>query len=252
VDRDAAGGAIARRTRARYLALLVLGCALAAAAAGTGPYLVADRDPPPFRLRLARPVYRIDHHHKDSALRRALRHNGERHDLALQVLVLVVGAAVVLVGTWQAVKLLRRLMRLRFDRSAGLREGAAYDAGEGTGEDAETSLRHRVADELAALSAELDTGADAREAVIACYVRMERALADAGSPKRPDESPLELLDRVLGEQDVPAADARRLTDLFSEARFSTHPVTDGMRDAARRSLAAIAGALNRADAGVPA
>jgi hypothetical protein len=241
--------ATARRTRARYVALLVLGCALAAAAAGTGPYLVADRNPPPFRLRLARPRFRIEHHHKDSALRSALRHYGAWLDVALQVVVLLVGAAVVAVGVWQAVKLLRRLMRLRFERSSGLRHGDAYDAGDGTGDDAETALRHRVADELAALSAELDTGADAREAVIACYVRMERALADAGSPRHPTESPLELLDRVLGEQAVPAADATRLTELFSEARFSTHPVTDEMRDAARRSLAAVADALT---AGAPA
>jgi hypothetical protein len=230
-------------TRARYVALLVLGCALAAAAAGTGPYLVADRDVPPFRLRLSRPRYRIERQHKESALRAALRHYGSWLDVALQVLVLVIAAAVVAVGVWQAVRLLRRLVRLHFARSAGLRRGEPYDAGDGTGDDAETALRHRVADELVALSAELDTDADPREAVIACYVRMERALADAGSPRHPNESPLELLDRVLGEQAVPPDDARRLTDLFSEARFSTHPVTDEMRGAARRSLAAVAGAL---------
>ena len=72
---------------------------------------------------------------------------------------------------------------------------------------------------------------------------MERAFAQAGSARRPDESPMELLARVLDEQYVPEGDVRRLTALFAEARFSTHPVDDEMRAAARRSLDNVARAL---------
>jgi hypothetical protein len=77
---------------------------------------------------------------------------------------------------------------------------------------------------------------------------MEAALADAGTPRGAAEAPLELLERVLGEYDVPEGDVRRLTGLFTEARFSTHPVGDEMRAAAQRSLRSIAGALAGAGA----
>jgi hypothetical protein len=230
-------------TRVRAVAALALGCALAAAAAGTGPYLVSDRDVPAFHSLFRRAAFRTQRRQRRNAVGELLRHYGHWVDVATQAVFLLIAVAVVAVAVWQAARLLARLAALRLARSQGLREGAAYDAGDGTDEDAETSLRHRVADELVALSAELETEADAREAVIACYVRMERALADAGSPRHPTESPLELLDRVLGAHDVPEHDAQRLTGLFTEARFSTHRITPEMRDAARRSLAAIADAL---------
>lgn len=233
-------------TRARLVALLALGCALAAAAAGSGPFLISDRKVPPFALparrrdafdfRPRRPLI-------DNPAIRAISHGVE---LALQVALSAIAVTVVAAGLYQLVKVIVRLTSLRLARSRGDRTTRAYDPGEQDDSDAGTVLRRRVADELDLLSADLDTTPDPREAVIACYVRMEAAFADAGSKRDVTETPTELMARVLTEQHVPAKDVRRLTALFTEARFSGHPIDDGMRDAARHSLRNVAASLGAA------
>jgi hypothetical protein len=231
-------------TRRRAVALLVLGCALAAAAASTGPFLVADSKPSAFtarfrallRARRAREV-------RPQGPPRGAGRLVHSLDVGFQAVVFAVLAAVLAYGVYHALRALTRLVRLLLERSGGGVPTTPYDAGEESREDAETALRQRVAEELTALSADLGNDADPREVVIACYLRMEDALARNGSPRDATETPLELLARVLGEYAVPEADVRRLTALFTEARYSAHPVTDEMRAAARRSVAAVADAL---------
>ena len=241
-----ASSTVGRVTRVRALALLALGCALAAAAASTGPFLEADRTVPPFAIRRPRPPATPPPRAGERT--RAGRGLGAKLldllDTVFEVLAIIVAVAVVLWFGFLLARALVRLMRLRLT-GLGVAAGGTkpYDPGEESDEDAETALRRRVAEELRLLSADLDEDVEPREAVIACYVRMEAALANAGTRRAVTETPLELLARVLGAYDVPAADVRRLTDLFTEARFSEHPVTDDMRDAARRSLAAVADAL---------
>jgi hypothetical protein len=233
-----------RVTRAKAVALLALGCALAAAAASTGPFLVATPRSQSFftSVRTLLRVRRARQYTPNAPPRGAGRVVNDL-DTAFQVVVFAVLAAALLYGLYHVLRALGRLVRLLLERSRGGAATAAYDPGEESRDDSETALRRRVAEELTTLSADLDADTDPREVVIACYLRMEGALARAGSPRGAAETPLELLSRVLGEQAVPDADVRRLTALFTEARFSTHPVTDEMRAAARRSVSAVAGAL---------
>jgi len=77
---------------------------------------------------------------------------------------------------------------------------------------------------------------DARAAIIACYVAMERSLADRGNPRGAADTPDELLARAVAAGTVRGTAAGRLTTLFYEARFSTHPMSAGQRDAARTAL----------------
>jgi hypothetical protein len=88
--------------------------------------------------------------------------------------------------------------------------------------------------------AELD---DARAAIIACYVAMERSLADQGAARGAADTPDELLARVNSAGIVRGAAARRLTGLFYEARFSTHPLGRAERDAASAALDELAAEL---------
>jgi hypothetical protein len=88
--------------------------------------------------------------------------------------------------------------------------------------------------------AELD---DARAAIIACYVAMERSLADQGAARGAADTPDELLARVISAGIVRGAAARRLTGLFYEARFSTHPLGRAERDAASAALDELAAEL---------
>jgi hypothetical protein len=93
-------------------------------------------------------------------------------------------------------------------------------------------LRAAVAEGRAALAG-ID---DARAAIIACYVAMERRLADRGTARGVADTPDELLGRAVAAGAVRGGAAGRLTALFYEARFSTHPLGAGQRDAASAAL----------------
>jgi hypothetical protein len=70
---------------------------------------------------------------------------------------------------------------------------------------------------------------DPRRAVIAAYARMEDVMAAHGLARRPAETPYEYLARVLTDLRASESSAKRLTDLFEWAKFSTHDVTERMR-----------------------
>jgi Domain of unknown function (DUF4129) len=84
---------------------------------------------------------------------------------------------------------------------------------------------------------------DARAAIIACYVAMERSLAERGAARAVADTPDELLGRAVSSGVVRGGGAGRLTALFYEARFSTHPLRSGQRDAAIAALDELAAEL---------
>jgi uncharacterized protein DUF4129 len=97
------------------------------------------------------------------------------------------------------------------------------------------------ADELvAALDAGLeelsDIDRDPRRAVIACWVRLEQAAAAAGTPRRPGDTPTDLVSRLLAEQRVDRRLLSALRDVYREARYATHSVDERMRAEARSAL----------------
>jgi hypothetical protein len=85
---------------------------------------------------------------------------------------------------------------------------------------------------------------DARAAIIACYVAMEHSLAEAGAVRAVADTPDELLARAAAAGLVRGAAASRLTALFYEARFSTHPLEHGQRGEAERALGELAADLD--------
>ncbi len=94
---------------------------------------------------------------------------------------------------------------------------------------------------------------DARAAIIACYLAMEDSLGRAGTPRGAADTPDELLARAAGQGLVRGGAAARLTALFYEARFSSHPMRRADRDDAEQALAELAARLGaRAPAGVAA
>jgi hypothetical protein len=86
---------------------------------------------------------------------------------------------------------------------------------------------------------------DARAAIIACYVAMENRLAERGTTRAIADTPDELLARATRSGVVRGTAAARLTALFYEARFSSHPLGREERDAAERALDELADALAR-------
>ena len=95
----------------------------------------------------------------------------------------------------------------------------------------------------------LRTVDDARAAIIACYVAMESSLAERGTARAVADTPDELLARATESGLVRGTAAARLTALFYEARFSSHALGRGQRDAAEQALDELAAAL--AAAGAP-
>jgi uncharacterized protein DUF4129 len=86
---------------------------------------------------------------------------------------------------------------------------------------------------------DLDREPDPRRAVIAAYARMERELGRHGLPRRPSETAIEYLRRVLLDLSANGAAVERLTALFESAKFSPHPVTEAMRSEAISALSEI-------------
>ena len=79
---------------------------------------------------------------------------------------------------------------------------------------------------------------DTRQAIVACFAAMERALAGVGGEVAPRaaDTPEEVLRRGISGARLPQAPARTLLELFREARFSVHPMDQADRESADRAL----------------
>lgn len=76
-------------------------------------------------------------------------------------------------------------------------------------------------------------------AIVACWVDLERAVATAGVERRPSETSAELTIRLLDALDVDRRALRTLGALYREARFSSHPVGEHQRELAVDALDAL-------------
>lgn len=101
---------------------------------------------------------------------------------------------------------------------------------------APTAVQTLTAGETLARAAELgltriaDRSRKPREAIIACYAVMERHLADVpDAAPREFDTPTEVLARAVEHHALPADNASRLVELFTEARFSPHLMTERHR-----------------------
>lgn len=86
---------------------------------------------------------------------------------------------------------------------------------------------------------------DPRAAIIRAYRRFEHAVAIAGAPRVPSQTPAEFMRTTLARLPVPAPPVARLTSLFELARFSDRPVGAQARDTACECLDAITSVLER-------
>ncbi len=102
-----------------------------------------------------------------------------------------------------------------------------------------------IEEDAAEQRAVLSEGGEPRNAIVACWHRFEQQAVLGGVERRPWQTTAEF---VLGVLDLVAADpaaVARLADLYREARFSDHPMTDEDRRAALEALDAIHHSLRR-------
>ncbi|GIJ44823.1 hypothetical protein Val02_17090 [Virgisporangium aliadipatigenens] len=88
----------------------------------------------------------------------------------------------------------------------------------------------------AGLAALADGDSDARAAVIACWVRMEQAASEAGTPREPSDAPGDYVIRLLSTQAVSRDVLDRFAWVYRQARYSIGPVDDRMRQTAISAL----------------
>jgi uncharacterized protein DUF4129 len=104
-------------------------------------------------------------------------------------------------------------------------------------------------DELLDAADEFDTliaRGSARNAIVACWVRLEQAVEQAGLTPNPAETPTEMTTRVLRAYAVDAESIGTLAALYREARFSTHEMREDHRRQAQQALADIRAQLRAA------
>ena len=85
-----------------------------------------------------------------------------------------------------------------------------------------------------------DLSREPREAIIACYLAMERELENSPDVvPRESDTPTEVLARAVEHHALRADNATELVELFEEARFSPHVMTEDHREAAVRVLSLV-------------
>ncbi|MBG0831393.1 DUF4129 domain-containing protein [Planomonospora sp. ID67723] len=131
------------------------------------------------------------------------------------------------------VMLVRTILRAR--DGAAARTAVPPSAGEpeaaGPAGEAHEAIRAGLAD--------LDAGDDPRRAVIACWLRLERAAAEAGAARAAADTPADLVARLLAAQRVGRDALDRLASAYRRARYSPREVDGPLREAARRALAEV-------------
>jgi hypothetical protein len=88
---------------------------------------------------------------------------------------------------------------------------------------------------------------DARRAIVRCYARFERAVADSGVERKPWSTPMEFMREALRRLPLPRTAVPTLTGLFELARFSHHPLGPSERDQALEALDEIKTAIGTAE-----
>jgi hypothetical protein len=111
-----------------------------------------------------------------------------------------------------------------------------------------STVAEDLAREMSDAIDDLEAEPDARRAVIAAYARMEGVLARHGLKRRPSETPLEYLRRILLGLTARADAVSRLTNLFEQAKFSLHEIDGSMKRDAIGALREIRDDLQGASA----
>lgn len=149
----------------------------------------------------------------------------------VHVLILVVLGMLFAVAAGSVIAYLVQLIR-RYERAP--REPKRADE-HGDWAQAPPDVATAIAEAVEKVLAEIERG-ETRDAIIACWLRLEEVAAQAGVARRPAETAEELTARVLAAHRVSRPTLERLAELYREARFSAHRMEETARDEARRAL----------------
>lgn len=173
-------------------------------------------------------------------------HNNDRGEPPswVGVVAFVLEVLTICVALFLVSRLLRRLRQAwqawtRRRRRRTVREDVEFEV-------LDSSVRVSVAieegaDEQRAL---LTTQGEPRNAIVACWHRFEQQASGAGVVRQPWQTTAEFVLEVLDLVGADRGAVARLADLYREARFSDHPITDEHRRAALDALDAVHASLH--------
>ena len=155
--------------------------------------------------------------------------------IAILVLALAIGGIAVVAG-------LRAVVRRR-KLDATMRRGITHEFDQ----ESDPEPLDALVDEVARGLRSVPKGSP-RNAIVAMWIRLEEATVAAGFERRIWETPAEFVRRALSTYPVDEQDIGRLADLYREARFSAHRLTEDHRDEATRCLRRLHEQLTRVEA----
>jgi hypothetical protein len=161
----------------------------------------------------------------------------------VDALALVLELLTICVMAFLALRLLRKLRQLWTARRTRRRTRLEEVEFEVLG--SASHVAEVIEQDAADQRAELAEEGEPRNAIVACWHRFEQQALRGGVERRSWQTTAEF---VLGALDLVAADrgaVSRLADLYREARFSDHPMTDEHRRAALEALDTIHHSLGR-------
>ena len=102
--------------------------------------------------------------------------------------------------------------------------------------------------DVAAADVALGVGSP-KNAIVACWMQLERGVAASGLERLSAETSLEYVARVVAASSVRPEPIRELADLYREARFSRHDMSDADRERARALLSDVVAAVRHGTVG---
>lgn len=99
----------------------------------------------------------------------------------------------------------------------------------------ETAVGDALREDAGAQLAAVEQGSP-RNGIVACWLRVEEAVAAAGLPRSPWETSAEFTVRILHALDIDPRAIGTLSQLYREARFSEHELGEEARTAAASAL----------------
>jgi Domain of unknown function (DUF4129) len=129
-------------------------------------------------------------------------------------------------------------LRLRLARRRDAGRLADYVSGEAV-LDEDVDDDEELANEVRAGIAALDDAREPTDAILACWLRLERVAATFGVARDPADTPTDLVVRLLGAHDVRRETLVRLAALYERARYSPTPLDESARTEARAALHAV-------------
>jgi hypothetical protein len=159
------------------------------------------------------------------------------------IVAFVLEVLTICVGLFLVYRLLRRLRESWLSWRRRRRRRRVPDEVEFEVLDSTARVTRAIEEDAAGQRDQLAERGEPRNAIVACWHRFEQRATDAGAIRHPWQTTAEFVLAVLDLIGADRGAVAELADLYREARFSDHPITEQHRRAALEALDTIHASL---------